>query len=393
MTTEVKLADVCDIRSGGTPSRGKKEYYGGTIPWAKIGDLERSDSVVETEEYLSEAGLRAIGGRIFPKGTLLFAIYGSMGKMAFAGTELSTNQAILGIQLLAGDRIDLKYLFHYLSQRLVEMKDAGRGVTQKNLSATYLRELKVPLPRIDEQRRIAAILDTADGIRRKRERAVAVANEFLKSTFLHMFGDVELNPLGWKTLRMGELLEVDPQNGLYRPSQDYGSGTSILRIDGFYDGYLVKNRPLKRLRLDSGTIAKYRLQNGDIVVNRVNSREYLGKSALIERLKDDTVFESNIMRFRVYEKQLNPRFLVDQLQTPFVRRQIARAAKDAVNQSSINQKDVRGLEIRVPPVELQETYARIVSNKVRADERLSEALKTAEELSWSLSQRAFRSEL
>lgn len=95
----VALGEVAEIRSGGTPSRSKSEYYGGEIPWAKIADIEASDGpLTRTEETITDAGLKAIRGRLFPAGTLLFAIYGSIGKMAFAGRDVSTNQAILGIQ-------------------------------------------------------------------------------------------------------------------------------------------------------------------------------------------------------------------------------------------------------------------------------------------------------
>jgi type I restriction enzyme, S subunit len=393
MTGEVELAEVCEIRSGGTPSRSNKSNFGGAIPWAKIGDLERAETVIQTEERISESGLKAIRGRMFPKGTLLFAIYGSMGKMAFAGTDLATNQAILGIQPRQADRIDLRYLYFYLGHRLLEIQNAGRGVTQKNLSATYLRELKVPLPQIEEQRRLSTILDKANCIQRNRQKSLRLAENLVRSVFQQMFGDLNANSQGWQTVLLGDILSVDPQNGLYRPAKDYGSGTDILRIDGFYDGYLVRGKALKKLRIDPRTEEKYLLSGGDIVVNRVNSREYLGKSALVEALAENTVFESNMMRFRVSETAADPRFIVDQLQTQFIKLQILRASKDAVNQSSINQTDVKNLEVRLPPVELQRRYAGIVRKKTAADAALHAALEEAQSLFSSLVQRAFRGEL
>lgn len=105
MTLSYSLGDLCDIQSGGTPSRAGSGLFGGDIPWAKISDLEASDgTLTQTEESITERGLEAIRGRLFPEGTLLFAIYGSIGKMAFAGCETSCNQAILGSKLI--DQID-----------------------------------------------------------------------------------------------------------------------------------------------------------------------------------------------------------------------------------------------------------------------------------------------
>jgi type I restriction enzyme S subunit len=208
-----------------------------------------------------------------------------------------------------------------------------------------------------------------------------------------MFGDLDKNPKNWRTLPVESILQTEPQNGLYRHSSDYGSGTQILRIDGFYDGYLSTDREMKRVAIDQRTIETYALRHGDIVINRVNSPEYLGKCALIEGLCEPTVFESNMMRFRVDSEIANPRFIVDQFRSGYMKRQIARAAKPAVNQSSINQKDVKSFEVRLPSTDLQSRYAKIVAAKDRADIRLQSGRSMAGDLLASLSQRAFCGEL
>ena len=92
------------------------------------------------------------------------------------------------------------------------------------------------------------------------------------------------------------------------------------------------------------------------MINRVNSREYLGKSALIPELHEPTVFESNMMRLTL-DESVHPRYAVHVLQTSFIKRQIMRACKDAVNQSSINQQDVKGFELPVPPIDRQIQFA------------------------------------
>lgn len=286
-----------------------------------------------------------------------------------------------------------KYYYHYLRNNMRVLEAGFRGAGLKHISKSYLSSLPLPIASDTTMRSVVEMLDKAEVICSKRKQIIELTDSLLKSIFIEMFGNLDTNTFGWRTYTVAEILKTDPQNGLYRPSSDYGSGVSILRIDGFYDGYLVKGRPLKRLNVDAKTIAKYRLETGDIVINRVNSREFLGKSALVEELVDETVFESNMMRFRVDKDQIDPRFFVDQLQTQFIKRQILRASKDAVNQSSINQTDVRNFEIRVPPVELQEKYAAIVGKKTKTDRSLTEALSASSNLFRSLSQRAFNSEL
>ena len=88
--------EIGQMSSGGTPSRANAEFYGGTFPWAKISDIESAKSgvITDTEEKITDAGLKAINNRIFEKNTLLLAMYGSVGKTAITGTRLSCNQAI-----------------------------------------------------------------------------------------------------------------------------------------------------------------------------------------------------------------------------------------------------------------------------------------------------------
>ena len=165
---------------------------------------------------------------------------------------------------------------------------------------------------------------------------------------------------------------------------------NILR---YHDGEVTKIGSLKRVRISEDELNLYRLQPNDIIINRVNSLEYLGKSALIPPLREPTVFESNMMRFTVICDVLEPRYLTQFLQTGFIKGQILNSAKNAVNQSSINQQDVKGFQINVPPLTLQ----RVFTSRVAAVEKLKTthraALAELDALFASLQHRAFRGEL
>jgi len=149
------LGDVCEMKSGGTPSCKNHGYYGGNVPWVKIGDLDVPDGiVVRTEECITDAGLSAIRGRRFPEGTVLLAMYASVGKTALAGIPLSMNQAILGMK---PDESVLHpmYLWQYLrASQSAFIAKVNEG-TQKNISATIVRAHPIALPPIDLQRTFA----------------------------------------------------------------------------------------------------------------------------------------------------------------------------------------------------------------------------------------------
>jgi type I restriction enzyme, S subunit len=281
------------------------------------------------------------------------------------------------------ERLDAKFLFYLVwNDRFRSLgRDSMQGAAgQKRVSADFIRRYEIPLPSLAEQRRIAKILDKIESLRRKRKQAIELAEKFLQSVFLEMFGDLGSNPRNWNTLSMGGLINVGPTNGIYKPASEYGEGCKILRIDGFYDGKLGDPQTFKRVRLSDKEIKKYRLSDGSIVINRVNSREYLGKCALIKGLVESTVFESNMMNFSVDEKLAVPRFIVDQLCSRFVKNQILTYCKDAVNQSSINQQDVKSIQVRLPPVRLQRKYEEIAKHCFKSVERMREQLDDLQRL-------------
>ena len=196
---KVKLSDVCDISSGGTPSRNNPEYFNGDIPWAKISDIENADNgvVYATEEHISPEGLKNIRGKLFPKGTLLFAMYGSIEKVGITGRALSTNQAILGIRPRRDDEIDLNYLKSWFGSNKQKLINQGRGVALKNLSATIVRNLEIELPTLNDQIRIAHLLGKVEGLIAQRKQHLQQLDDLLKSVFQEMFGDPVRNEKGW----------------------------------------------------------------------------------------------------------------------------------------------------------------------------------------------------
>lgn len=292
--------------------------------------------------------------------------------------------------------LDGAYLFHLLRAPVVRTKGVGRmkgAAGQRRVPAEYFAELPIPLPPLAEQKRIAGILDAADALRAKRREALAQLDTLLQATFLDLFGDPVTNPKGWERVSFGSLIHSGPQNGIYKPSKDYGSGTRILRIDGFYDGAVTDLTSLKRVQVSENEISLYSLAESDIVINRVNSRSHLGKCALIPPLDEPVIFESNMMRLSLNSERMLPRFATQFLQTTFIKNQILSACKDAVNQSSINQTDVKKFQVLVPAIDVQKRFAAVVS--VIDQQRTSFRLHLAEldALFASLQSRAFRGEL
>ncbi|MFB7877094.1 restriction endonuclease subunit S [Nocardia sp. NPDC056064] len=320
------------------------------------------------------------------------------GKIAQAGLDENNGAGSTEFHVVRADlaRLDRRYLLHFLRQPYIrvagERRMTGSG-GQRRVPEAYISHLKLPLPEISEQRRIAEVLDRVDELRAKRRQSIALLDDLARSIFLDMFGTPSTSPHGWPIIELGDLIVDGPQNGMYKPASDYGSGTPIVRIDSFYDGVITKLPSLKRVDTSIDERLKYGLSAGNILINRVNSIEYLGKSALVPDLTEETVFESNMMRIAVDLDRMTPRYLVKALCASDVRRQILSRAKRSVNQASINQADVRGLRLVCPPLSVQVEFAERVAHIDRQQRLKLQALDQLDSLFSSLQSRAFQGTL
>lgn len=153
----VELGEVLKTTSGGTPSRRNPEYYSGSIPWVKSGELNQN-TIFDTEEYISEEAVKNSSAKIFPKGTLLIALYGAtIGKLAFLGIDAATNQAVCGI--FENEAVDSRFLYYFLFHNRRKLIEQGTGGAQPNISQTILKKLPIVVAPLPEQRAIVARIE------------------------------------------------------------------------------------------------------------------------------------------------------------------------------------------------------------------------------------------
>ncbi len=169
---ERRIGDLTTMGSGGTPPSKVSKYYGGGIPWVSIADMTASTKYVRrTAKTLSAEGLAVSAARLYEPDVVLYAMYASLGECAIAVGRVSSSQAILGIQ--PGPSLDGEYLYYYLESIKEKIKTIGQQGTQSNLNAGMVRDLRIQLPSIDEQRRISTALRDADELIAILERLIA----------------------------------------------------------------------------------------------------------------------------------------------------------------------------------------------------------------------------
>jgi type I restriction enzyme S subunit len=382
------LGKICILHSGGTPRRSNNKYYGGNIPWAKIADLDTENGiVVDTEEYITVEGLQAINNRIFPKGSILLAMYGSIGKLANAGRDISCNQAILGIQIKDKEHLDINYLRLWLTSIKATLEFQGRGVTQQNISKSIVEKLEIPLPPLEEQRRIAAILDKADGVRRKRKEAIRLTEELLKSTFLEMFGDPVTNPKGWEIAKLGDFGKILTGNTPPRSvSENYGDEIEWIKSDNITTPEHFLTQAEEKLSAKGKKIART-VPNGSVLVTCIaGSRSSIGRAALTDR---EVAFNQQINAV-VPNSDVDPYFLYGQL---FVAQHLVQAQSTDSMKGMVNKSKFSSIEFIKPPSQKQQKFGKWFLGFHRYYMNLISGEEQSENLFNSLLQKAFRGEL
>ncbi|NJL19597.1 MAG: restriction endonuclease subunit S [Leptolyngbyaceae cyanobacterium SM1_3_5] len=162
------LGEIAEVQSGGTPLRSHKEYWSGGISWYSSGELNEMFTK-ESEDLITLKGLEESNAKLFPKGSLLIGMYDTAAlKMSILDRDAAFNQAIAGVK--PNENIDLRFVLYAINSRKIEILDQRRGVRQKNLSLSKIKNIKLPIPSLSEQKRIVAIVDNAfEGI----DRAIA----------------------------------------------------------------------------------------------------------------------------------------------------------------------------------------------------------------------------
>ena len=391
---KVKLSELCNMNSGGTPSRAIKEYYIGDIPWAKISDIENAQSgiIKNTEEHISKAGLDSINNRIFPKGTLLLAMYGSVGKAAFTGIEMSTNQAILGIRIKDENTLDYSFLKYWFQTIKTQLLNRAVGGTLQNISLGIVKDLEIPLPPLSIQKRIAEILDAADALRRKDQELLRKYDELAQAIFIDMFGDPVKNEKGWEVKKLSDLFISGPRLGTITPVSVDGI-LPVVRV-GELGNLNVAISQCKKVKLNDVEKKKYLLQINDILLARaIGSLDHLGKASLIQESNEEIVFDSHVMRLQFDQKKINSFFFYTWLQSKGGREIFLQNAGKTAVQFNINGNQISQIRINLPEISLQERFTEIVLFVQNQRMKVVIQKKNSDILFDSLLQQAFKGEL
>ena len=388
---KVKLKDICSMQSGGTPSRSKSEFYTGNIPWAKISDLEKSNDgyIYETEEHITEEALKSINNRFFKVGTLLLAMYGSVGKTAIAKIDLSTNQAILGLNIIDKNNVDIKYLRYWFTTIKEQLLNRAVGAALANISLGIVKELEIPLPNLATQQRIAAILDQADAIIQNNRAIVQKYDALTQSLFLDMFGDPVKNEKGWEVKSLNDLCNKITDGTHDTPKRltegiKFITGKHIRPFEIDYD-----NSDYVTEEIHKEIFKRCNPEYGDVLYTNIGVNFATAAMNTVEY----EFSMKNVALLKYNRELLNGRYLVHILNNEFFKDKLKKTFGVGGAQQFLSLSNIKSILVLVPPITLQNLFAERVAMIESQKQQAQLELAKSEELFQSLLQRAFKGEL
>lgn len=390
MWVQTTLGEIAEIVSGATPSTSVKEYWDGDIRWVTPKDLSELDGseISHTARSISVAGLRSCAASVLPANSVLLSSRAPIGLVAINRVPMATNQ---GFKSLVPDprRVDSRFLYWWLKKHRPLLESLGNGATFKEISKKSTAAVPISLPPIEEQRRIAAILDAADALRAKRRQALDKLDTLTQSIFVEMFGEPGANPQGFAISPMIDI--VDPQRpityGILKPGENFSGGVPYVRVVDMIDGS-IDSASLKRTTPEISL--QYRrslLQKGDVLMS---IRGHVGRLAMVE----EDVAGANITQdtARLAITGANPTFILECLRTDSIQRWMSTFTKGAAVRG-INLTDIKRLPIPLPPREMQDRFAQAADEARRQRAVHREAASQSGSLCSSLQHHAFRGEL
>ena len=283
------------------------------------------------------------------------------------------------------NQVDLKFLFYALRRN--GLGKAITGTAQPQITRQSLFEVKIPLPPLLEQRRIAAILDKADAIRRKRQEALALTDEFLRSAFLEMFGDPVTNPKGWVRKPIEEFGCVVTGNTPSRENPDfYGSSIEWIKSDNINTPLHVLTPAAEALSEEGRKIGRTAPSGSILITCIAGTPECIGNAAIADR---DVAFNQQINAI-VPKSAVNRSFLYVQL---LVAKRLIQRASTASMKGMVSKSSFSAVELISPPKEMQDKFGHVFENFHHLFLKERRAAELEETCFRSLTQRAFQGKL
>ncbi len=351
---QIKLDDLFVLQMGKTPAREREDFWrNGNNKWVSIADIGRfSRYTGDTKEKITDQAVSESGIRQVPQNTLIMSFKLSIGKVAITREPLYTNEAIMAF-IDRGERpLYLPFLFH-----LFRSKDWSAGTNKAVLGMTLnkatLKEISIPVPALSEQENISGKLDKICYLISLREQQLQKLNQLASSRFIEMFGRFPENEKKWPERTIRDVVS-EVCYGSSRPASKGGQYPYLRMNNITYTGELDLT-DVKTIDIPENELSKCSVRRGDVLFNRTNSKELVGKTCVYDR-DELMVLAGFVIRIRLNKELMLPEFLSAFLNTDFSKQMLLNLCKTAIGQANINAQELQDIGIYLPPIDVQQTF-------------------------------------
>lgn len=363
------MGDVCRVVSGATPKTSEPAFWGGDVEWITPNDMskDRSQVLFAGERSLTSAGFASCSAQMFPAGSIIVSSRAPVGYVAIAGREMCTNQGCKTAS--PPDYIEPKFLYWFMVNAKPDLAARASGTTFKEISGKRFAETRIWWPDLAEQRRIVAILEEHLSDLDKASASLSAA----EAKSIAMVAAARRTAVE-RAVALGEPSTV----GQHAVLVEYGSSQKaheiaeegdipVLRMGNIQGGHL-QFAPLKYLSADAPGVSGLILARGDLLFNRTNSAELVGKSAVFD-VDTKATFASYLIRVR-FDSSVRPEWANIVVNSPQGRAYVATIASQQVGQANVNGTKLRSFPLAVPPLRVQGELIQTLGDIATAASRL-----------------------
>ena len=372
-----RLDDVCAITMGQSPDSSTYNKERNGLPFFQ-GNADFGEIHPSVRMWCSEPS------KIARENDILISVRAPIGALNIANCECCIGRGLAALTV-NNDICTREYLWYALSSKIDELNSKGTGSTFKAVNKSTLSETEIPLPPLDEQRHIAATLDKVTDLISKRRQQLDKLDELVKARFVEMFGDPATNPMGWERGTIRDVV-TEVKYGTSKPAVEGGTYKYLRMGNITYDGHLDLT-DLKYIDIPDSELDKCAVKKGDVLFNRTNSKELVGKTC-VYNLDETMVIAGYIIRVRVNNRVL-PEYLSAVLNSSYGKKTLAEMCKAIVGQANINAQELQNIQILIPPIELQHKFLNVLRYTEKISLPINQSCDKLETLKKALMQEYF----
>lgn len=363
--TTKKIDEIAIVTSGGTPSRNVAKYWNGHIPWVTT-SLVDFNIISNAEEFITQEGVDNSSAKLFPKNTILMAMYGqgiTRGKVAILNIEATTNQACAAIKLK--DDLNTHFVFQNLMNRYEEIRDLSNDGGQKNLSAGIIKDILISFPSKLEQTKIASFLSAVDEKISQLNQKHKLLSQYKQGMMQKLFSQQirfkadDGSEFGtWESYKLFDLAKDKTlNNGVFNDQNKVGKGYKLINVLDMYIKRDIDESRLNLLDLDKKEFEKNKVSYGDIFFTRSSLvKEGIAFSNVYLGVSNDITYDGHLIKLSPNLNIVEPKFLNYCLKTADVRKQLIQGGKTAT-MTTIGQQEVGNTIVNIPCLEEQTKIA------------------------------------